>query len=96
MIRVSEKMRNFITGYEYNGANAEILEAAGVSEVCTFKQALSIDGISGKDLKGIKACASLMRFKKDETEEDENGRPKSKPIFFSVFNKEEVMSRRVQ
>tara|TARA_B100000586_G_scaffold133179_1_gene96333 strand:+ start:28 stop:297 length:270 start_codon:yes stop_codon:yes gene_type:complete len=88
-------MRNFITGYEYSGVNAEILEGVGVSEVCTFKQALSLDGLSGKDLKGIKAVASLMRFKKDDVEEDENGRPKSKPIFFAVFDKEEILSRKV-
>ena len=88
-------MKNFISGYEYTGANAEILSAVGVSEVCTFKQALSIDGISGKDLKGIKSCASLMRFKKDEVEQDENSVDRPKPIFFAVFDKEDILARRV-
>ena len=88
-------MRNFVTGYEYSGINAETLEEVGSTEVCTFKQALSIDGISGKDLKGIKSVASLMRFKKDDEEEDENGRPKARPIFFAVFDKEDVLSRKV-
>jgi hypothetical protein len=84
-----EIMKNFVTGYEYSGANAATLAAAGVDAVVTFKQAVRDMGISGKKLKGIKACASLMRFVKDENEE--KGK---RPVFYSVFDVNDVIARK--
>jgi len=81
-------MINYVTKREYTGKNAEILSAVGVDAVVTFKQATREMGIPGKKLKGLKACASLMRFVKDE--ESETG---SKPRFFSVFDASEVLAR---
>jgi antirestriction protein ArdC len=91
-------MLNFITGHEYTGANTAALEAAGYSDddkFVTFKQALKIDGISGKGLKGIKSAATLIRFSKDNVEEDEDGNLKPRPIFFSVFELNDVLNRKV-
>ena len=53
-------MQNYITKYEYTGANAATLAASGSDEVMTFKQALTIEGMSGKKMKGIKKCATLV------------------------------------
>ena len=68
--------------------NAEMLAAAGVDSVVTFKQALKLPGINGKKMKGLKACARLVLFKEDE----ETG--EKKPRYFSVFDVEEVLARK--
>ena len=86
-------MQNYITKYEYTGANAAILETSGADEVMTFKQALTIEGMSGKKMKGIKKCATLIRFSKKDKVIDENGVEKPKPIFFSVFDAQDVLKR---
>jgi hypothetical protein len=82
-------MINYVTGYNYSGYNADVLAAAGVEAVVTFKQATRELGIPGKALKGLKACAKLMRLTKDE---DEVG--KKKVTFYSVFDVEEVLARK--
>ena len=91
-------MKNAITGNEYTGKNFDTLDALGYDEndsFVTFKQAIKIDGISGKQLKGIKKAASLVRYSKTEKEADENGKLVAKPIYFSVFDYKEVIKRKV-
>ena len=90
-------MINYVTGHEYSGKNETTLLMAGYDEgdaFVTFKQAIKLDGISGKALKGIKKAASLVRFSKTEKVEDENGKLVAKPIYFSVFDIKEVLARR--
>ena len=90
-------MINYVTGHEYSGQNFTTLMMAGYDEgdsFVTFKQAIKLDGISGKSLKGIKKAATLVRFSRTEKVEDENGKMVSKPIYFSVFDVKEVMKRR--
>lgn len=82
-------MINYVTKREYTGKNAAILAEVGVDAVLTFKQATRELGIPGKNLKGLKACAKLVMFRKDEDEND----PKAKPRFFSVFDATEVLAR---
>jgi antirestriction protein ArdC len=80
-------MINYVTKREYSGKNAVILMEAGVDAVLTFKQATRDLGIPGKALKGLKSCATLIRFDKDDKEE-------SRPRFFSVFDAVEVLARK--
>ena len=90
-------MKNAITGIEYTGQNFNTLDTLGYDEndsFVTFKQAIKIDGISGKQLKGIKKAATLVRFSKTEKEQDENGKMVSKLIYFSVFDIKDVMARK--
>jgi len=86
-------MMNYVTKREYTGANAIALSAAGVESVVTFKQAIRDLGVPGSKLKGIKACARLIRFGREKIE-DENGVMKPKPIFFSVFDAKEILKRK--
>ena len=79
-------MINYVTKREYTGVNATTLAMAGVDSVVTFKQAVRDLGIPGSKLKGLKACAKLVMFSKDE---DEN----TKPRYFSVFDASEVLAR---
>jgi len=85
-------MKNYVTGREYTGVNAETLAAAGVDAVVTFNQAVKDLGIAGAKLKGLKACAKLVFFK---NEEDKDGNEVKKPKFFSVFDVAEVLARKV-
>ena len=91
-------MINYVTGHEYSGKNYNTLVAAGYedgSEFVTFKQAIKLPGLSGKQLKGIKKAASLVRFSRTEKELDETGKMVAKPIYFSVFDLKEVLKRKV-
>lgn len=90
-------MINYVTGNEYTGQNFNALAAMGYDEndaFVTFKQAIKLDGISGKSLSGLKKAATLVRFSKNQTEEDENGKSKPKPIYFAVFDVKDVLARR--
>lgn len=90
-------MINYVTGNEYTGQNYNTLAACGFDDgdaFVTFKQAIKIDGLSGKALKGIKKAATLVRYSKHNTEIDETGKEVTKPIYFSVFDVKEVLSRR--
>ena len=90
-------MINYVTGNEYTGQNYNTLAALGYSEgdaFVTFKQAIKLDGLSGKALKGIKKAATLVRYSKNNTEIDENGKEVTKPIYFSVFEINKVLARR--
>ena len=91
-------MINYVTGNEYSGSNANTLMALGFGEgdaFVTFKQAIKLDGISGKQLKGIKKAATLVRFSRTERVEDENGKMTAKPVYFSVFSLDDVLARKV-
>jgi hypothetical protein len=44
-------------------------------------------------MKGIKKCATLIRFSSKDKVIDENGVEKPKPIFFSVFDAQDVLER---
>ncbi|MBM37964.1 MAG: hypothetical protein CMO97_02710 [Woeseia sp.] len=83
-------MKNYVTGYEYTGQNEAILAECGVESVLTFKQAIKLKGLSGKKLKGLKKCATLIGYK---TAENEEGKKEKKPFFFSVFDSEAVLAR---
>lgn len=88
-------MINYVSGYEYQGRNADVLAEAGAEAVVTFKQAIKELKVSGKQLKGIKKVATLIRYSKKETEIDqETGKSRPKPIFFSVFEASEVLARK--
>ena len=82
-------MMNYVTKRPYSGANAATLAAADVDQVVTFKQAVRDLGVSGKNMKGIKACARLFRFGKDVDEEGNK-----KMIWFSVFDVQDVLARK--
>ena len=91
-------MMNAVTGTVYSGKNVETLLGLGFDEgdlFVTFKQAIKLEGISGKALKGIKKAATLIRFSKHEKELDEKGISKPKAIFFSVFDLNEVLARKL-
>jgi ribosomal protein L14E/L6E/L27E len=88
------KMINYVTKYEYSGRNAVILASVDADAVVTFKQAVRQMKVPGKKLKGIKSVATLVRFSKTEKEADsETGQMKPKPIYFSVFDANEVLKR---
>ena len=92
-------MFNAVTKHEYTGKNEAILAQLGFGEddaFVTFKQAIKLDGLSGKALKGIKKAATLVRFSRTEKELDETGKLVAKPLYFSVFHLEDVLARRVE
>lgn len=87
-------MINYLTKREYTGQNVEILMASGYQEgdsFLTFKQALKLDGVTGKTMKGLKKCATLMFVK--ETEDKETGKVVKTPKYFSVFDAKEILAR---
>lgn len=81
---------NYVTKQEYTGKNAQILEMTNVKRVCTFKQALSLPGVSGKTMKGLKSIATLVRYSKNE---NEDGSVSARPFFFNVFDADQILSR---
>tara|TARA_B100001175_G_C19262508_1_gene520148 strand:- start:130 stop:402 length:273 start_codon:yes stop_codon:yes gene_type:complete len=88
-------MINYVTGNEYTGQNAGILMELGYDEndaFVTFKQAIKLDGISGKALKGLTADAKLVRFVKEK--DKVTGKEETKPRNYSVFDIKEVLARR--
>jgi len=92
-------MFNAVTKHEYSGKNEAILAQLGFGEddaFVTFKQAIKLDGVSGKALKGIKKAATLVRFSKTQKELDETGKMVAKPVYFSVFHLEDVLARRLE
>ena len=83
-------MINYVTGYEYTGKNAEILMCLDVEKVLTFKQMIKLKGMSGKKMKGLKKCATLIGYK---TVTDEEGKKEKKPFYFGVFDANAVLQR---
>lgn len=91
-------MFNAVTKHEYTGKNAATLCQLGFNDddsFVTFKQAVKLDGITGKQLKGIKKAATLVRFSRTQKEQDEKGKMVAKAVYFSVFNYDDVMARKV-
>ena len=87
-------MKNYLTQRDYTGENIDTLAAAGFDEsdsFLTFKQALKIDGITGKSLKGLKKAATLYFYK--EEKDKETGKKKRIRKYFTVFNAAEILSR---
>jgi antirestriction protein ArdC len=88
-------MINYVTGNEYTGQNAGILMELGYDEndaFVTFKQAIKLDGISGKALKGLTADAKLIRFVKEI--DKVTGKEEKKPRYYGVFDIKGVLARR--
>ena len=54
-------MLNFTTKKEYQGSNVDQLSGLG-NEFCTFHQAVDYFKLTGKELKGAKSCARLMKI----------------------------------
>ena len=54
-------MINFTTQKEYQGTNFDQLLGLG-TEFCTFRQAVDYYHLTGKELKGAKSCARLMKI----------------------------------
>ena len=54
-------MLNFTTKQEYQGTNFDQLLGKG-KEFCTFKQAVRYFNLTGKELKGAKSCARLIKI----------------------------------
>ena len=89
-------MINYVSGNEYTGQNAVALAMAGFEEddaFVTFKQAITLPGVTGAKMKGIKAAARLVRFNNKILEENAEGKMAPKPIWFSVFDVKEVLKR---
>ena len=83
-------MNNFTTNVEYTGCNITTLMEAGYddsNEFATFYQARKFWELSGKELKGAKACARLMTI---VLKKDKEGKEKKVPKYFSVFEKSEL------
>ena len=82
-------MNNFTTNVEYTGCNIDTLMSAGYdesNEFATFNQARKFWELSGKELKGAKACARLMTI---VLKKDKEGKEKKVPKYFSVFEIEQ-------
>tara|TARA_R100000935_G_C2704516_1_gene111623 strand:- start:157 stop:447 length:291 start_codon:yes stop_codon:yes gene_type:complete len=87
-------MKNYLTKKEYTGQNIDTLNKAGYEETdmfVTFKQALKIEGISGKGLKGIKKAATLFFMKKEQ--DKKTGKEKIIRRYFTVFDIKDVFIR---
>ena len=86
-------MKNYLTKKEYSGQNIDTLYEAGYNETdafVTFKQALKLNGVTGKSLKGIKKAATLFFLKKEE--DKKTGKEKTTRRYFTVFNIQDVFS----
>ena len=83
-------MINFTTNQEYQGTNIDLLNGLG-TEFCTFRQAINYFKLSGKELKGAKSCARLMKI--IDTEVMKNGKmvKEKKPNYFNVFEKNHLL-----
>jgi|TARA_B100001057_G_scaffold251159_2_gene251381 hypothetical protein len=79
---------NITNGYEYSGTNADA--CGDVERVCTFKQGIKHYGVSGSVFKGMKKVASLMRMR---VTEDAEGKEVKKPVYFAVFDADEMQAR---
>lgn len=84
-------MKNYLTKKEYSGQNIDTLIEAGYNEsdsFVTFKQALKLDGVTGKNLKGIKKAATLFFLKKEEDKKTK--KEKTTRRYFTVFSIKDV------
>ena len=87
-------MKNYLTQKEYSGQNIDTLMASGFDEAdsfVTFKQALKLEGVTGKGLKGIKKAATLFFIKKEE--DKKTGKEVIIKKYFTVFDIKQVFAR---
>ena len=85
-------MLNFTTQKEYQGSNIDQLTGLG-TEFCTFNQAVDYYNITGKELKGAKSCARLMKIVDREVYNKVSGKKEKKkvPFYFNVFEKNHLI-----
>jgi len=86
-------MKNYLTKYEYTGQNFDTLCELGFDEsdsFLTFKQALKLEGVTGKTMKGLKKAAVLMRMV--SVEDEETGKLIKQPKYYAVFNAKDVLA----
>ena len=78
-------MKNFVTNREYSGKNVDILMASGKGEeFAGFHQGKKFFGVTGQELKGMKAAAVVQFVVEKKDSEGKN----SKSIRYkSVFAK---------
>lgn len=81
-------MINFTTNQKYQGSNIEALSGLG-SEFCTFRQAIKFFDLNGKELKGAKSCARLVKIVEKEVVDKITKKKEKKkvPMYFNVFEK---------
>ena len=89
-------MINFTTNKEYTGSNITTLEDAGFddsNEFATFKQVVKHWNLTGKELKGAKSVARLMKIviKKQINKKTGQLEDKKVPITFAVFEKSDLL-----
>ena len=85
-------MINFTTNQEYQGNNVDLLQGLG-TEFCTFRQAVNFFGLTGKELKGAKSCARLMKIVDKEIfcKITNKKIKKMVPVYFNVFEKNHLL-----
>ena len=83
-------MINFTTNQEYQGNNIDLLQGLG-TEFCTFRQAVDYYNLSGKELKGAKSCARLMKILDKEITKNGKKEKKKVPFYFNVFEKNHLI-----
>ena len=83
-------MKNFVTNREYSGKNVDILMASGKGEeFAGFHQGKKFFGVTGQQLKGMKAAAVVQFVVEKKDSESKN----SKSIRYkSVFAKSDFES----
>lgn len=86
-------MLNFTTNKNYQGSNLVALDGLG-SEFCTFKQAVDFFKLTGKELKGAKASARLIKIveKLQYNKVSKKKEKKKVPVYFNVFEKNHLVS----
>jgi hypothetical protein len=90
-VKSKEKMMiNFTTQREYQGSNVDALDGLG-DEFCTFRQAVRYFNLSGKELKGAKSCARLMKIIEKDVIVKGKKEKKKVPTYFNVFEKGHLM-----
>ena len=85
-------MINFTTKKEYQGTNFDQLLGKG-KEFCTFRQAVQYFNLTGKELKGAKSCARLMKIVDKEVfcKISIKKITKHVPNYFNVFEKNHLI-----
>jgi len=86
-------MLNFTTKQEYQGTNFDQLLGKG-KEFCTFKQAVRYFNLTGKELKGAKSCARLIKIVDKEVfcKISNKKIKRMVPNYFNVFEKNHLIS----
>ena len=84
-------IENFTTKQPYQGCNIQRLAGLG-TQFCTFNQAIKYFKLSGKELKGAKKSARLMKIvkKKEFNKKTKKLEEKMVPFYFNVFEKKHL------